>query len=1206
MAHLSLALLGDFQATLDGRPPGGLNSDRLRGLLAYLAVESKWEHPREKIASLLWPERSDREALSSLRYALSNLHLALGDRRSPGDRPTQSPFLLITRTHVQFNLASDHWLDIAEFQTLISQSDKPSLEQATALHRGPFLNGLSIADSPAFDEWMLLKGEEIQRSVLALLDRLAALHLGDGETAEAAHLARRQLELDPYREGAHRQLMAALALGGERSAALAHFEVCRRLLAQELGCEPEDETQELYALIRDGALPQLHPTPVVLSGSLRQASAVAEAETAPGFVARQTELAKLRSLLDQALAGRGGVALIAGEAGSGKTALMDEIARQAGQARSNLIALRGRCGAHAGAGDPFLPFLEILQTLAGDVESKRAGGTLSPEQAQRIWEALPTVGAALVGNGPDLIDRFVPGEALLRRLESFSTHTGVTRWQRRLRELLASAKEGVAAQQTDLFTQLTQVLHTLSLRIPLLLAIDDLQWADSGSAALLFHLGRHLAGSRIMILCAYRPQALAGDDESQAAVSGIGLARGVGAVLQELAREWGDIQIDLDQADGRAFVEAFVDSEPNCLDADFRQKLYNHTGGNPLFTVELLRSFERQGMLVRDETERWVKTLELDWSFCPPQVEALIAGHLAGLPGEDLVLLQAAATQGEQFAAEVVGRALARDEATVIQRLSSSLRRQHRLVQAVSLDRLASTGQHLSYYRFRHALIQRSAYASLDTVERAKLHEATGQALEAIYAAEEERPQWLALSLARHYEAAGLRLAAARALYEAGQQAMRLAAFRHALDLFDHGITLLAGEPASTERREIERLLEVARLAPQRNLAGAGGAEMAGALRRASEAGAIDAQGRPRLQMLLSEGQRLTAQGQLQTGLATAQQMLDLATQWGDEAFVGVAHWRLGHIEHILGMLLEADKHFNWLLAWLTPEWQAELIAAVGYGLMPHVLTFSALNQWFLGYPEQALRRCNQAVMGEVERRDLYGQAFASGVGCSLLYLLRSDPEALHERSELCYQISQQQGFTMWQPYAEVFLGRLAVLRGEAVTGVELMQRAVAGWQAMGMAIGTDSLVAVLADGCLAAARRRTRSDAAVRSSLLATGLAAIKPWLGPQVPCGQSYQPELYRLRGELLLERDGLAKAGEALACFERSLQLGREMGALAWELRAAMSLVRLREREGNECAAELAEARNNLRDLYTRFTEGFALPDFQEAAAMISETG
>ena len=1216
MAHLALALLGSFQAAVDDQPVEGLNSSHLRALLAYLAVESRREHAREQVAALLWPERPDREALDALRFALSNLRGALGDRMSPGDRrtpddhdategrPSPFPFLLVTRTHVQFNPASDHWLDLAEFQDLKNRSNLPGLERAARLYRGPFLEGLSLGDSPAFEEWMLLQGEEIQRSLLAVLERLTALQLSRGETGEARRWAQRQLELEPYREQAHRQLMIALALGGERSAALAHYEACCRLLADELGCEPEDETQALRAQIRDDALPQPQLIPRILSESPQPVIPGARKEHLTRFVARQGELAKLGSLLDQAMAGRGGVAFVSGEAGGGKTALLDELTRQAGQAHPDLIALRGKCNAHGSAGDPYLPFREILQTLAGDIESKRAGGTLSPEQARRAWEALPQVGAALVEHGPDLIDSFIPGEALLRRVESFSTPTLAARWQVQLREIAARSKEAASASRPDLFAQVTQVLHALSVRMPLLLTIDDLQWADVGTAALLFHLGRRLAGSRILLICAYRPEASKVGQESQAAEQGS--APGVGVVLRELVREWGDVLIDLDRADGQAFVEAYIDSEPNNLGEDFRQKLYDYTDGNPLFTVELLRSFERQGMLVQDETGSWVEAQGLDWDYCPPQVEAVIAGHLTELADEDQALLQAAAVQGEQFVAEVVARLLIRDEQAVVGRLSGALRTHHRLVQAVSLERLASTGQRLSHYRFRHSLIQRSAYGNLDVVERAQLHEATGRALEAVYAAEEDKPQGLALALAWHYEAAGLNLPAARALHDAGRLAMRLAAFKEALSLFDHGLTLLVGAPPSTERRELERLLEVARLGPQHNLAGSGGAELAGAVERAGEAGAGEAQGRPRLQFLLSEGQRLAARGQLQESLGMAQKLLDLATQWGDEAFIGAAHWRLGHLDNILGKLQEAEKHFDWLLAWLSPEWQAELIAANGYGLLPHVLSFSALNQWFLGHPEQALRRCNQAVAGEIERRDLYGQAFASAIGCNVLFLLRSEAAKLQERCELCLQHCQQQGFTMWGPYAEVFRGWLAVIQGQDSAGVARMQSAIAGWQAMGMAIGMDGLVMVLLDGCLAAARRRPAIGDPVRSSLLVTGLAAMEPFLGPNVSCGQSYQPELYRLKGELLLERDGLAAAGEALACFQNALQLGREMGALAWELRAAMSLVRLRVSQGEVCAAELAEARQFLSDLYARFTEGFSFPDLQEAATMISEAG
>jgi DNA-binding SARP family transcriptional activator len=250
VAHLALHLLGPFRAALDGEPVQGLNSAHLRGLLAYLAVE----HGRE---------RPDRQALTALRCALANLRSALGDcrsagdRRSPDDGRASAPLLVASRTNLQLNPAGDYWLDVAEFERMTSQDltgleDLSGLAAAVALYRGPFLEGLSVQDSPVFEEWLLFRGEEYQRSVLSLLDQLTSRQLAHGQAGEAARWARRQLELDPYREQAHRQLMAALALSGERSAALAHYEACRRVLAEELGCKPDDETQALYARIRAG------------------------------------------------------------------------------------------------------------------------------------------------------------------------------------------------------------------------------------------------------------------------------------------------------------------------------------------------------------------------------------------------------------------------------------------------------------------------------------------------------------------------------------------------------------------------------------------------------------------------------------------------------------------------------------------------------------------------------------------------------------------------------------------------------------------------------------------------------------------------------------------------------------------------------------------------------------------------------------------
>jgi DNA-binding SARP family transcriptional activator len=1211
VAHLALALLGPFQATLDGQPVQGLNSDRLRALLAYLAVERGRGHPREALASLLWPERPEREAVSALRHALANLRDALGDPEA------SSPVLLVSRSSVQLNPAGDYWLDVAEFERLAGHDltgleDLSGLTTAVSLYRGPFLHGLSLPDSPAFDEWMLFKGEEYQRRVLSLLGQLASLQLTRGDTAGAVRWARRQLELDPYREEAHRRLMAALALSGERPAALVQYEACRRLLAEELGCEPDEETQALYARIRAGEirrrgdteLPSVRKRGERASPALGIAASPLPPVSPSRFVAREQELAWLRSLLDRALTGRGGIALIAGEAGSGKTALLGEFARRACLAHGNLIALRGNCNAHGGAGDPYLPFREILQTLAGDVEGKRAGGTLSAEQARRGWEALPAVGAALVEHGPDLIDTFVPGETLLERIEGFAAPA---KWQTRLRAMVQQGQEGTRpapgpgrgqAPQAGILAQVTQVLHLISLQKPLLLMVDDLQWADDGTAALLFHLGRRLAGSRILLACAYRPEL---DPKG----------RPFGSVLQELTREWGDVLVDLDRADGRAFVEAYVDSEPNRLGEDFRQALYDHTGGNPLFTVELLRSFERRGALVQDEAAHWIEAPGLSWNHVPARVEAVIAGHLRGLPGEDRALLQAASVQGEQFVAEVAARVLGWDEETAVRHLSGPLHVRHRLVKAVSLDRLpssgrrpsASSGQRLSRYRFRHALVQRAALAALDAVERSHLHEVTARALEGIYGAEGERPVGLSVELARHYEAAGQALEAARALHDAGRQALRLRALREALSQFNRGLALLADVPPSPERSEIEGLLQVARLCPQATLSGTGSSELAGNLARAADAGAGEADGQPKLLMLEAEANLLGARGQFEECLAAAGQMLEGATRWGDEAFVANAYFWFGHIHHLMGKLQEADLRFESAIARLTPELGADFRAAAGFDLAPQTLSFSALNRWMLGYPERALARSTAALAGAIEQENPYGQAFACAIGSMILFLLHSDPAAVQARAEPGYRLCFQKDIAWWQAYTELFLGWLAVRRGDLDdAGIGRMRSAIEAWQTQGMAAGTDGLLVVLADGCLVAARRRRTEDQAECARLLGTGLAAIEPFLGPDVPCGQSFQAELLRMRGELLLARDGLAAAEEALACFERAMQIGAEQGALGWELRAAMSLARLRERQGRGRAAELGEARNRLREVYGRFTEGFDFPDLRDAAALI----
>ena len=254
MAHLALFLLGRFQVELDGEPVVAFESDKVRALLAYLAVEADRTHRREKLAGLLWPERSDQDARRNLRYALSNLRAAIGDRAAGDDQCAASPsFLLVSRRTIQFNSASDAWVDVAAFAEFLTASSGASdLEQAVALYQGEFLEGFFGSDSVAFEEWMLLKQEQLGRQARSALYQLAAMYERRGEYERALPHIWRQVELDPWQEEARRQLMRVLALSGQRVGALAQYDAYRKALAEELNVEPTQATTELYKRIRAG------------------------------------------------------------------------------------------------------------------------------------------------------------------------------------------------------------------------------------------------------------------------------------------------------------------------------------------------------------------------------------------------------------------------------------------------------------------------------------------------------------------------------------------------------------------------------------------------------------------------------------------------------------------------------------------------------------------------------------------------------------------------------------------------------------------------------------------------------------------------------------------------------------------------------------------------------------------------------------------
>ena len=326
MKQLALYVLGPFHVTRQGVPIADFRSDKVRALLAYLALERDRPRRRDELASLLWPDVPDQVARRNLRLSLHRLRRALDDEEE------RSAFFEITRDTVQCR-PDVIWVDALAFEELVIAVRRHAheaieschacaerLTKAVELYRGDFLEGFFLKDCLAFSEWVALRRERWHALAVMALFWLAEYHRRRGHLETAQHYARRQLELEPWREEAHRQLMDILARLGQISAALAQYEACCRVLAEEFGVEPDERTQHLYRRIRrlrrqrvPNALPS-RPT---------------------SFVGRERELAWLSERLTDP---RARLITVVGPPGVGKTRLALEAA-----ARHAFAFLHGVC-----------------------------------------------------------------------------------------------------------------------------------------------------------------------------------------------------------------------------------------------------------------------------------------------------------------------------------------------------------------------------------------------------------------------------------------------------------------------------------------------------------------------------------------------------------------------------------------------------------------------------------------------------------------------------------------------------------------------------------------------------------------------------------------------------------------------------------------------------------------------------------------------
>src|SRR5215211_1674069 len=448
---LEISLIGPPRVARDGQPLT-FDTRKAMALLAHLALAGG-PRSREALCELLWPGRDPEHARGALRRTLSTLRKAIGDEWID---TTGDSIALLRGPEVELDV--EHFRDLA--------ADGASLEglsEAATLFSGEFLEGFSVRDSPDFDDWQVGEASRLERELASALRRLVAQLAARGDFEQALPRAQRWLELDPLHEPAHRELIRLYAWSGDRAAALEQYRTCVRTLSRELGVAPVEETATLYEQLNEAGLA---PPPAVNAQAAAPRAAKPGAPPELPLVGREDELTALLAA-HAAAQPDGGLAVIEGEAGIGKTRLASELANQA---RSRgAVVLSARCHDDE-AGLPYGPVVELLREAVEVAESGDWPDVLSPQRLADASLLLPEL-AGLRRDLPDVLPLDGPG-AQVRLLEGVAS-------------VISAACEGPG---------------------PGIVFLDDVHAADEATLDAISYLGRRLRGRALLLVLGWRSE----------------------------------------------------------------------------------------------------------------------------------------------------------------------------------------------------------------------------------------------------------------------------------------------------------------------------------------------------------------------------------------------------------------------------------------------------------------------------------------------------------------------------------------------------------------------------------------------------------------------------------------------------------------------------------------------------------------------------
>jgi predicted ATPase len=840
------------------------------------------------------------------------------------------------------------------------------------------------------------------------------------------------------------------------------------------------------------------------------------------LVGRESEVALLHEHWRQSHQGSGALVLLSGEAGIGKSRLVETLDEQVG--RDGAIRITFRCSAYH-TNSAFYPIIEYIQRLlhfrrddTPEVRLTKLENGLRP-YGLALKEEVPLFAALLA---VPLLERY-PLLDLTPQRQKQKIQEALLHW------LVAEAN-----------------------RQPVLAVWEDLHWADASTLEFLGLVIDQTPMARMFTLLTCRPEF------SPPWTSCVQLTQ---LTLNRLLPP----QIEI-------MLRRLTGEKP--LPAEVVQQIMDKTDGVPLFVEELTKMVLESGWL-QERDGQYERSDSLPPLAIPSTLHDSLMARLDRLWAAKEVA-QLGATLGREFAYEVIRAVSQLDEATL----------QSHLAQLVDADLLYLRGQSLeTRYVFKHVLIQEAAYQALLKSRRQMYHQQIAQVLETQFPETVARQPEL---LAHHYTEAGLPASALGYWQQAGEQARQRSANVEAIVHLRSGLAVLETLPASPERLEQELALQIAlgnALLPVKGLAApevvsvySRAFDLCGHLRDISQ----------RFPALYGIWVFRFARADLTTARDLAEEFMRLAHHQQNTALLLEAHRAMAATLLYLGEFPPALEHAERGIALY--DSQTHHAHALIYAHDPGVLCliWAALALWCLGYPDQAMQRCHEALDLAREQSHPFSLALALAQ-TAVVHFFRGEVQRVHELAEEAVAFSAEQGFPHWMALGICWRGWGLARQEQRREGITQIRQGLTIYRATGAVLGVPVFLGILAE---------EYGHANQTEAGLAT-LAEAFSLLGHHEE--RFWEAELYRVQGKLLLNAaGGIQSVGwPPEACFHKALDLARRQQAKSWELRASTSLARLWQSQGKH-----QDAYDLLTPIYAWFTEGFDTADLIEAKRLLDD--